>query len=162
MNKEELYALLDLKGIAYEITEHDAVYNMEDLAKVKLLYPEADAKNLFVRDDKKKQYYLITVKGDKRVNLKDFQNANGTRRLSFGSAEDLLAILGLTPGSVSPFGLLNDAERKTAFYLDSYFLNECELIGCHPNDNTATVWIKVSDLVNLIKEHGTKVFYTDL
>lgn len=162
MNKEELYALLDLKGIAYEITEHDAVYNMEDLAKVKLLYPEADAKNLFVRDDKKKQYYLITVKGEKRVDLKEFQKTHGTRRLTFASADDLLEILGLLPGSVSPFGLFNDADHRTIFYLDNYFLKECDLIGAHPNDNTATVWIKTQDLLALLRENGTEIRFADL
>ena len=62
MNKEETYAFLDSKGISYEITEHKAVYNMAELADVELPHPEANAKNLFVRDDKKRQYYLITVK----------------------------------------------------------------------------------------------------
>ena len=63
---------------------------MAELAEVPCPYPEADAKNLFVRDDKKQNYYLITVKGEKRVNLKAFRKAQGTRNLSFASAEDLL------------------------------------------------------------------------
>lgn len=64
MNKTEVYAYLESLGIWYEVTEHAAVYNMEDVSKVPLPYPEADAKNLFVRDDKKRNYYLITVKGE--------------------------------------------------------------------------------------------------
>ena len=72
MNKQDIYNLLEEKGIWHEIVEHEAVWNMEDLAKVKLPYPDADAKNVFVRDDKKQNYYLITVKDDKRVDLKKF------------------------------------------------------------------------------------------
>lgn len=63
MNKQEVYAFLKEKNLDFEITEHPAVYSMEELAQVALPYPEADAKNLFVRDDKKRNYYLITVKG---------------------------------------------------------------------------------------------------
>ena len=69
MNKEETYQYLTDHGVAYEVTEHQAVFNMEELGAVELPYPEWDAKNLFVRDDKKRNYYLITVRGDKRVDL---------------------------------------------------------------------------------------------
>lgn len=111
MNKAETYEFLNKSGINYEITEHKAVFNMEELGEVKLPYPEFDAKNLFVRDDKKQNYYLITVKGDKRVNLKEFRKKYGLRNLSFASAEELMKIMGLTPGSVTPLGLLNDEEH---------------------------------------------------
>ena len=67
MNKEEVYAFLKEKSIPFEVTEHKAVYNMAELTEVGLPHPECDAKNLFVRDDKKRNYYLITVKGDKSV-----------------------------------------------------------------------------------------------
>lgn len=85
MNKAEVYDLLRTRGIWHEITEHKAVYNMTELTDVALPYPEADAKNLFVRDDKKRNYYLITVRGDKRVDLKEFRHKYGTRALSFAS-----------------------------------------------------------------------------
>lgn len=65
MNKAGVYEFLDAKGVWYEVTEHQAVYNMSEISSVPLPYPDADAKNLFVRDDKKRSYYLITVKGDK-------------------------------------------------------------------------------------------------
>ena len=65
MNKEEIYQYLKKHQISYEVNEHKAVFNMGELDSVKLLYPEWDAKNLFVRDDKKRNYYLISVKGDK-------------------------------------------------------------------------------------------------
>lgn len=102
MNKQEVYAFLDEKHIGHEITEHAAVYNMEELARVQLPYPDRDAKNLFVRDDKRRNYYLITVRGDKRVNLKDFRRRQGTKPLTFASPEELQEILGLVPGAVTP------------------------------------------------------------
>ena len=157
MDKNEVYEYLKNENIYYEITEHEAVYNMEKKKKVELPYPEADAKNLFVRDDKKKNYYLITVKGDKRVNLKDFQEKNGTRRLSFASSDDLMNILKLIPGAVTPLGILNDDDRKVTFYFFLDFENEPNLIGVHPNDNTATVWLKTDDLINIIENHGNIV-----
>ena len=155
MNKTETYQYLTGKGISYEVTEHGAVYNMEDLAAMDLPYPDSDAKNLFVRDDKKRNYYLITVKGEKRVNLKEFRKAHGLRNLSFASPDDLMAIMGLIPGAVTPLGLLNAEEKKVIFYLDQEL--EDSLIGVHPNDNTATVWMQSKDLMMLLKEHGTEV-----
>lgn len=154
MNKQDIYNYLREKAIWHEITEHKAVYNMTELSEIEIPYPEADAKNLFVRDDKKRNYYLITVKGDKRVNLKELRKANQTRPLSFASEDDLMSIMKLTAGSVTPFGILNDEERKVIFFLDKDFFEEPELIGVHPNDNTATVWMKVKDLESIIKEHG--------
>lgn len=156
MNKQEVYEFLQAKGVTYEVTEHKAVYNMDELAEVELPYPEADAKNLFVRDDKKSSYYLITVRGGKRVDLQEFRKAYGTRRLSFASAEDLARLLGLFPGSVTPLGLLNNAEKNVKLFLDSDFADD-DLIGVHPNENTATVWLKAGDLVRLIREHGNEV-----
>lgn len=157
MNKQEIYNLLKEKNIWHEITEHKAVYNMAELAEIEIPYPEADAKNLFVRDDKKRNYYLITVKGDKRVDLKEFRKANQTRPLSFASEEDLMKILGLSAGSVTPLGVLNDEERKVTVYLDKDFFDELGLIGVHPNNNTATVWLKAEDLVRMIEEHGNRI-----
>ena len=130
---------------------------MAELAEIEIPYPEADAKNLFVRDDKKRNYYLITVKGDKRVALKEFRKATQTRPLSFASEEYLMKLLGLTAGSVTPLGVLNDEERKVTVFLDRDFFEESGLIGVHPNDNTATVWLKAEDLVRLIGEHGNRI-----
>ena len=79
MNKQEVYEFIKNKGIWHEITEHKAVFSMEELSEVEIPYPKYDAKNLFVRDDKKRNYYLITVKGNKRVDLKEFKTKNNTR-----------------------------------------------------------------------------------
>ena len=157
MNKQEIYTYLKDHNIWHAITEHKAVFNMEELADIEIPHPESDAKNLFVRDDKKKNYYLITVKGDKRVNLKNFHQQNGTRPLSFASEEDLMRLLHLTPGSVTPLGVLNDEEHIVQVFIDSYFLDEAGLISVHPNENTATVLLKTEDLLQIIKEHGNTV-----
>lgn len=162
MNKQETYDYLTEKGIEYEVTEHKAVFNMAELDEVKLPYPECDAKNLFVRDDKRRNYYLITVKGNKRVNLKEFRKQNGTKPLTFASPEDLLAIMGLTPGSVTPLGVLNDTELKVHAFIDKDFLAEPQIIGVHPNDNTATVWLKAEELIRLMREHGNMVDAVEL
>ena len=162
MNKQEIYAFLKDKDIWYEITEHKAVFNMDELNDIDLPYKEYDAKNLFVRDDKKRNYYLITVKGNKRVDLKDFKNKNDTRPLSFASENDLMSIMNLIAGSVTPLGLLNDKDLKVTFYLDKDFFNDKGIIGVHPNDNTATVWLKAQDLIKIIQEHGNNVNIVEL
>lgn len=157
MNKQEIYALLNARNIWHEVTEHRAVFNMAEAAEIQLPYPEADAKNLFIRDDKKRNYYLITVKGDKRVDLKAFRQQHGTRPLTFASDQNLMDILGLISGAVTPLGLLNDREHKVTFCLDKSFLEGTDLIGVHPNDNTATVWLKTQDLLQLLEENGTQI-----
>ena len=159
MNKQETYEYLTAHGVDYEVIEHPAVFNMEEVEKLKLPHPEADAKNLFVRDDKKLHYYMITVQGNKRVDLKQFRKQHGLRNLSFASAEDLMEIMGLIPGAVTPLGLLNDRERKVELYLDAAF---ADLISIHPNDNTATVWMKAKDLIRIITEHGNRVWVVEI
>lgn len=160
--KQEIYRLLSENGVWHEITEHKAVYNMDEVADIDLPYPEAECKNLFVRDKKKREYYLISVKGDKRVNLKKFREKYNTKTLGFASEDDLMNILGLIPGAVTPLGLLNDTDGKVILYLDQDFFKGEHLIGVHPNDNTATVWMKTDDLTDIIRTHGNNVVITDL
>ena len=160
LTKQEIYDYLTSRGIRYETTEHAAVFSMEELDSVKLPYPDCEAKNLFVRDDKRRNYYLITVKGDKRVDLKKFRKEHGLRPLTFASADDLMDIMNLTPGSVTPLGLLNDEGRRVRLFLDHAFGDG--LIGVHPNDNTATVWMNVDDLIETIKSHGNHVEIVDI
>lgn len=155
MTRSELTALLDSRGIKYELCEHDPVYTIEEMLKAALPYPDTVAKNLFVRDDKKRNYYLITVKEDRRVDLREFQAQFQTRKLSFASENDLMDILKLIKGAVTPFGLLNDEERRVHFFIDRAFLPGT--IGIHPLENTATVWLRCADLLELIREHGNSV-----
>lgn len=160
MNKTETYQYLTEYNIVYEVSEHKAVFNMEEAESLDLPYPECDAKNLFIRDDKKQNYYLITVKGDKRVDLKEFRKEHGLRALSFASPEELSAVMGLIPGAVTPLGILNDVERRVHFYLDKSFIGG--KIGVHPNDNTATIWVQADELMDLIKKHGNAAEFAEL
>lgn len=155
MTKVDIIDYLSHSGIPYELTEHAPVFTIEDMLDENLPYPALIAKNLFVRDDKKLNYYLITVKEEKRVNLKDFQTRFGTRKLSFASEDDLMRKLGLTKGSVTPFGLLNNPSCAVQFYLDKDFLET--RIGIHPNENTATIWLNTSDLITLLRKIGIEI-----
>lgn len=162
MNKQETYDYLKTCGVEFEITEHPAVWNMDDVAQLEMPHPEADAKNLFVREDKTQNYHMITVRGDKRVDLKALRKAEGLRQLKFASAEELESVLRLIPGAVTPLGLLNDETCRVTLYLDSYFLQPPALVGAHPNDNTATVWLRTEDLLWLLRAHGNEVLVRDL
>ena len=158
MDKAAIYKLLKQQKIQHEIDEHEAVFNMTELSNAKALYPDAVAKNLFVRDDKKRNYIMITVRGDKRVKLKDFEKAHAFRHLIFASPNDMQKYLGVTPGSVSPFGLLNDKDCIVKWFVDQDFAkSQNHLAGVHPNDNTATVWIKIEDLAKIISDHGNLI-----
>lgn len=157
MNKKELYEFLKSKNIYHEITEHKTVSTMEEIEELDLPYKNSYAKNLFVRDHSKKHYYLLSFCGNKKVDLKKFREFYGTKRLGFSSENDLMNILKLVAGAVTPFGLLNDTNLKVEFYIDEDLFKDNKLIGFHPLDNSATVWIKCNDLVNLVKEHGNIV-----
>ena len=130
---------------------------MEEADAVDLPYPEWGAKHVFVRDDKKRNYYLITMKGNKRVDLKAFRRQRGLRALSFAAAEELFDIMKLIPGAFTPLGILNDAEHRVQVFMDVEFVGN--KIGVHPNDNTATVWMQADDLMKIIQKHGNTVEY---
>lgn len=152
MNKQQIYEYIKQRNIWYEITEHEAMFSMKEVSNIEIPYPEADAKNLFICDDKKRNYYLITIRGNKRANIKKFKQENNTRSLSFASEKDLKDILGLVPGSVSPLGVLNNRENNVNIFIDKDFTKEPYIIGIHPNDNTATIWLKTKDLIKIIEE----------
>lgn len=155
MNKQEIYDLLDSKNISYEVVEHIPIFTMEEASKIEMPYTDLVAKNLFIRDDKKRNYYLLSMKGDRNIHLKEFKETFHTRSLSFASENDLMKILGLVKGAVTPFGLLNDTEMKVQFFIDESFIEG--KIGVHPNDNSATVFLETKDLIQFIKEHGNTV-----
>lgn len=157
MGKEEILQLLENKGIPFAVTDHPPVFTMEGTRSLGLPDLEDVACNLFVRDDKKRFYGLITMKGEGRLDLKAFQQEQGIRRLSLASPADLAAFLQLAPGSVTPFGLLNDAAHRVEFFLDRRFLEGTGRIGVHPNENTATVYLAARDLLRLLEKKGTTV-----
>lgn len=152
--------LLDEKGISYEVTEHTPVFTIDEMLELNLPHPEWIAKNLFVRDDKKKNYYLLVVQEEKRIELKVLRKQLGLRPLTFASEEDLNRILNLTRGAVTPFGILNDQERIVQVLIDKEFKGQ--IMGIHPNVNTATVWISSQDLMALLKEHGNSAEYVQI
>ena len=162
MDKQGVYDFLKSKNIDFEPVEHGAVWTMDELQDVEIPHKEADAKNLFLRDDKKNNYYLVTVRGNKRLDLKAFRKEHETRPLKFCSDEELRAKLDLFAGAVSPFGILNNDERDVQFFMDEDFLKDDGLIGVHPNDNTATVFLKAKDLEAILTEHGNKVELTSI
>ena len=162
MNKQEIYDLLNRSGVTFEAVEHKAVCNMAQLSEIEMPWPEAEAKNLFVRDDKKQRYILITVKGEKRIDLKAFRHAHQMRPLSFATAEELMDKLGLIPGAVTPLGALNDQGGAVQVFIDRELSEERGQVAVHPNDNTATVWLRADDLAALIREHGNPVHIAEL
>ncbi|HJA47252.1 MAG TPA: prolyl-tRNA synthetase associated domain-containing protein [Candidatus Limosilactobacillus excrementigallinarum] len=159
MDEKATLKYLERMRINYELVTHPAIFNMAEAEAVKLPHPEAEAKNLFICDDKGNHYYLLTVQGTKRVDLKKFRRQFDTRRLHFASADDLKRYLGITPGEVTPLGLLNDDACKVSWYLDHYFTTQ-PLIGVHPNTNTSTIWLNPTDLVFLIHHHGNDIHIT--
>ena len=160
LTKEDIIKLLDDNKIKYEIVEHKAVYTIDEMLECNLPHPEQIAKNLFVRDDKKRKYYLITCLEDKKVNLKEFRKAQDTRPLTFASEEDLMEKMGLIRGAVTPFGVLANEDKDVVIFMDKDFENK--LMGIHPRDNTATVFINTRDVVKLIKKHGNELHFVKL
>ena len=147
--------LLEENKIDHTLAEHPAVFNMEELYAQGLEHCDAIAKNLLVRDQKKRFYWLLVLYGEKRADLKALKARLGHGALSFAGAEELAELLGLTPGSVTPFGALNDKEHRVTLLLDEDYRGK--LIGVQPNDNTATVWLPADALVELLRQQGTTV-----
>ncbi len=156
MNRLEIIEMLAVWNIPHHVIDHPAAHTIEEMDELALPGADQIAKNLFLRDDKKQHYYLVSIRKDKTVNLKALRCQLGTRPLSFASEEDLTAYLSLEKGAVTPFGLLNDVEQKACFVLDQDLL-QLPCIGVHPNENTATVWLPPGDLVTIMESRGKLV-----
>jgi len=157
--KQEIISLLNMLNMEYELISHEAVFTIDEMLALNLPKAELVAKNLFVRDDKKRNYFLFVVREEKMVNLKQMREKVGSRPLSFASESDLYQYLSLPKGAVTPFGIINDKTHNVKVYIDNDF--EHSFIGVHPNENTATVWLKTKDLVDFIKQQGNQVEYID-
>ena len=158
MSKEEVYLKLKELNIEYLKIDHIPIYTIDEANNLDIENKEYIAKNLFLRDDKKRNYYLLVVKSNKKIDLNDLKNKINSRRLSFASEIDLEKYLKLKKGSVTPLGVLNDVERKVKIIIDEDILKE-EIVGVHPNDNDATVFMKTKDLIRLIELNGNLVEY---
>ena len=138
-DKDAVLSLLQRKEIAYRIVEHKRVFTSEEGKALGLPDGARVAKNLFLRDDKKQQYYLAVVQQNRRLNLKALR----------------ARLVGLPKGAVTPFGVLHDEAGQVQVLLDEYFLDG--QIGVHPNENTATVWLDAADLAALLAEYAHPV-----
>jgi Ala-tRNA(Pro) deacylase len=156
--EQPVYEVLDRLGIAWTRHEHPPVFTVEEANRHWAGIDAAHCKNLFVRNQKGTRHYLVIVGKDKRVDLKEVARFLGEDRLSFASAERLMRYLGLTPGSVSPFGLLNDRDKAVTVVLDDE-LARSDRIAFHPNINTATISLRVEDFQRVLAWTGHAVRY---
>ena len=156
-----VYAALDALGIAYERHEHPAVFNAEDASKFWDPISGVQCKNLFLRNKKGDRHYLVVLEISKRADLKEIVKLVGDDRLSFGSPERLMAELGLTPGSVSPFGLINDADGSVRVLIDQDLKTADRLIF-HPNINTASVVVSWTDLERFLGTRSNGVRFVSI
>ena len=157
-NRCGVYQILDQLNIEYKKYDHPAVFTVEESRGLHLNIPGAHTKNLFLRNKKKTAYYLVTVSADKRVNLNQLTKELDEDKLSFASSEDLEKYLGLTPGSVSIFGLINDEQHFIKVIIDADFLNYGE-ISFHPNVNTATLVIRIDDFKKFLAWTKNQISY---
>jgi len=143
-DKAALFAFLDAHGVAHRTVEHPAVFRVDEGREIKAALPGGHTKNLFLKDAKG-QLWLISALGETAVDLKALPKVIGSARLSFGSAELMQSVLGVAPGSVTAFALINDRERQVRFVLDAALLAH-ETVNFHPMTNTATTAVSRAGL----------------
>ena len=160
--KEKVYAALDSLGIEYKVINHPEVHTIEEMDALGIFTDGEVCKNLFLRNANGKTHYVVSMLKDKHPDIQGVIRAQlGCSRLSFGSDERLMKHLGLKPGAVSPFGIINDDDHDVNLVFDSDLKNVDGLVGFHPNDCTAFVWLKFSELLRFIKYYGNDVYYID-
>jgi Ala-tRNA(Pro) deacylase len=153
LSPKELLDRLDALGIPSETVEHEPVFTVAESKSVKEQVPGAHSKNLFVKD-KKGRFFLISAKHDTTIDLKRTHETIGASgRLSFGSAEQLRAMLGVEPGSVTAFAVVNDTEGKVTMVLDANLM-EHERVNFHPLVNSMTTGVSREDLVKFLRATG--------
>ncbi len=150
--RDELLARLDALGIATRTVDHAPVFTVEEARALRGEIPGGHCKNLFLKDDKG-AIYLIVCLEDARVDLKAAPARIGSRRLTFGKPDLLMEVLGVEPGSVTPFGLVNDRGSRTTVILDKTMMDQ-EWLNYHPLRNDATTTIRAADLVAFIRATG--------
>ncbi len=152
-SEHELTAFLDELGIAHSTARHPPLFTVEQSQELRGQIAGAHTKNLFLKD-KKGQYFLLTVGEDAQVDLKSVHQVIGASgRVSFGKPEALKRLLGVQPGAVTVFGLINDTEGEVRMVLDAELM-EHETINCHPLTNEATTSISRADLLRFVKATG--------
>ena len=151
--RNDLFQLLDKLQIAVTTVDHPPLFTVQESQALRGTIPGAHTKNLFLKD-KKGRYFLLTVAEDAEVDLKSVHKVIGASgRVSFGSPERLMELLGVSPGSVTVFGLINDADGAVTMVIDAALM-ENATINAHPLSNDATTSIARDDLVRFVRETG--------
>ncbi|MGH9370453.1 MAG: prolyl-tRNA synthetase associated domain-containing protein [Vicinamibacterales bacterium] len=159
--RSAVFGTLQSLGIRYDLYEHPPVFTAEEAAAHWKDIAGASVKNLFLRNKKGDRHYLVILGIEKQADLRHLVKVIGDDRLSFGSPERLLKYLGVTPGSVSPFGLINDATHAVRVIVDSD-LKTAERLIFHPNDNTASLTITGADFATFLEQQGNAVRWVRL
>jgi Ala-tRNA(Pro) deacylase len=157
----DVFHILSDLNIPYATHEHQAVFTVEDASCIDEWFDAAASKNLFLWNKKNGNYYLVVTKANKRVDLKKLQETLQESKLSFAKAEQLNAYLGITPGSVSPFGLINDANKIVHAIIDTDLM-QAEKQAFHPNKNTATIVLTTEDFKKYLEWTQHKVQYIQI
>ena len=151
-SRQDLFARLAELGIKTQTVDHEPVFTVEESRELERALPGAHTKNLFLKDDKG-ALFLVVALSSTRVDLKALSRSLSAGRFSFGRPELLLEYLGVPPGSVTAFAIINDPGRRVRLVLDAELLNY-ETINCHPLENTATTNIARPDLLRFIRACG--------
>ena len=157
---EGLFQRLRILGIETKTVEHPPAFTVEDGETHVGNLPGVHTKNLFLCDAKKTMW-LLTAPWDRKIDLKALPSVIGSKRLSFGSADRLLRVLGVSPGSVSPFCVINDPGQQVQMVLDAWMMEQ-GIINAHPLVNTQTTSISTQDLMNFIRACGHDPLIVDL
>lgn len=160
-NEQNIYDILNLLEIQYVRYEHKPIYTVNEAQDLDILIQGGKCKNLFLRNGKGDIHYLVILDENKRADLKQLAKQIGTARLSFASEDRLYKYLKLTPGSVTPLGIINDVNREVIILIDKDITNE-ELVNFHPNVNTATIGISYINFEKFIKWHKNKFYYVQI
>ncbi len=151
-SRDDLFALLDELGISHRTQEHEAAFTVEDARALRGRIPGGHTKNLFLKD-KKGRLWLVVALEDTAVNLKTLHRTIGSARLSFGKPDLMEQTLGVRPGSVTPFALMNDREGRVTVVLDEAMMAH-DLLNFHPLENTATTTISRNGLLAFLEATG--------
>lgn len=156
INAQQISQKLQEQGIPFRTISYLAVFTAEQADRYVREENFVRTKNLFLTTNKHNHYYLVLIEEHKRLDTKRFRQLTGTPRLTFASPAELQEKLGLTPGSVSPFGLLNNRDHDVQLFVDRDVATAAT-IGCHPNDNTMTTILATGDLLRFLRQAGFSV-----
>ena len=160
LSEQAILHLLEEHHINYIVRKHEPIFTVAQGEALGLPNVQAAVKSLLLTDDKHQSYYLVVLPLDKRLDLKELRVKIGSRRLTMASTQELMQLLGLTPGAVTPFGLLQDKEHRVQAFFDAELKENT--IATHLDSNTATVWLHCHKLVHLLEAKGHKSTYLPL